>query len=80
MQEMNPTDKYLGLPSLSIGQINTKALEFVKEKIMLKTHSWKQALLYHAGKEVMIKSVLHAIPMHSVMILHYPKGFLCSSQ
>ena len=42
---------------------------------------WKEKLLNQAGKEVLIKAVVQAIPSYVMSIVKFPKGFckrLCS--
>ena len=48
---------------------------------MGKLEGWKENLLNPAGKEVLIKAVIQAIPSYAMSILKFPKGFceeLCS--
>ncbi|KAJ9146518.1 hypothetical protein P3X46_028773 [Hevea brasiliensis] len=70
MHEMLPREKYLGLPSVW-GRSKAQALNFVEERIGAKTQSWQQKLSTQASREILIKSVLHAIPAYSMAILRY---------
>ena len=48
---------------------------------MGKIEGWKEKLLNQAGKEVLIKAVIQAIPSYAMAVLKFPKGFcedLCS--
>lgn len=57
--------KYLGLPYL-IGRSKSDIFTYLKEKIWKKTHGWKEKLLSKGGKEILIKSVLQAIPTYAM--------------
>lgn len=39
---------------------------------------WKEVLINQAGKEVLIKAVIQAIPTYAMVIIKFPKGF-CTS-
>ena len=45
---------------------------------MAKMEGWKEKLLNPAGKEVLIKAVIQAIPTYAMSILKFPKTF-CDS-
>ena len=48
---------------------------------MGKLEDWKEKLLNQAGKEVLIKAVIQAIPSYAMSVVRFPKGFcekLCS--
>ncbi|XP_068329845.1 uncharacterized protein [Pyrus communis] len=68
--------RYLGLPSIW-GRSKKQGLAFVKERILEKVQGWKQCTLSQAGKEVMIKAVIQAIPAYSMHLFKFPKT-LCS--
>lgn len=73
--------KYLGVPS-DWGRSKAAALNWIKERIFSKIDGWKENLLNQAGKEVLIKSVLQAVPNYAIAILIFPKNFcknICSS-
>ncbi|KAM1294906.1 hypothetical protein ACFX1Q_015702 [Malus domestica] len=67
---------YLGLPS-SWGRSKKQSLAFVKGRILEKIQDWKQNTLSQAGKEVMIKAVLQAIPAYPMNFFKFP-ATLCS--
>lgn len=52
----------MGLPAL-ISRSKTETFESLKAKIQSKILGWKERLLSHAGKEVLIKAVAFAIHM-----------------
>ncbi|XP_057427644.1 uncharacterized protein LOC130720950 [Lotus japonicus] len=69
--------KYLGLPA-EWGKSKTATLGWIKERVLQKIDGWKEKLLNQAGKEVLIKSVLQAIPTYAMSIIRFPKKF-CNS-
>ncbi|XP_015969290.1 uncharacterized protein LOC107492746 [Arachis duranensis] len=66
--------KYLGLPA-TWGRSKNKALEWIQEKSLDKMQGWKEKLLNQAGKEVLIKAVIQAIPVYTMNIIKFPKSF-----
>lgn len=53
----------------------------MKERILSKVEGWKENLLNQAGKEVLIKAVIQAVPSYAMSIVRFPKSFcrsLCS--
>jgi hypothetical protein len=54
-------ERYLGLPAL-IGRSRVSSFNFIKERIWAKLNGWKEKFLTHAGKEVLLKAVIQAIP------------------
>ena len=46
------------------------------EKVLQKMHGWKQRLLSQRGREILIKSVIQAIPVYAMQCYLLPKGFL----
>ncbi|XP_071933651.1 uncharacterized protein [Coffea arabica] len=67
--------KYLGLP-LPIGRSKRQAFEFIRNKAMERLHGWKEQLLSQAGKEVLLKSVILALPTYVMSCCLLPKD-LC---
>ncbi|QHN82087.1 putative mitochondrial protein [Arachis hypogaea] len=66
--------KYLGLPTIW-GRSKNKALEWIEEKVMNKIEGWKEKLLNQAGKKVLIKSVIQAIPAYTMNVVKFSKNF-----
>lgn len=67
VQAVLGTGKYLGLPSM-IGRNRTSVFAYVKDRVWHKINTWSSKCLSKAGREVMIKSVLHAIPSYVMSI------------
>lgn len=74
--EMEGDAKYLGLP-LVWGKSKKEFLGYFRDKIMKKVQGWGNKDLNHAGKDVLIKSVLQPIPMYTFMCFKAPQS-LCS--
>ncbi|XP_059436514.1 uncharacterized protein LOC132169501 [Corylus avellana] len=69
-------DTYLGLPAL-VGKSRTREFHKIKERVNKRVNDWKAKFLSQAGKEILIKAVLQAIPAYSMSIFLLPKT-LCS--
>ena len=57
------TGNYLGLPSM-IGRKKKDIFAYIKDRLWRRINSWRGRALSRAGKEIMIKSVLQAIPSY----------------
>ncbi|PNX73684.1 ribonuclease H [Trifolium pratense] len=65
------TGNYLGLPSM-IGRKKKQIFAFIKDRIWKRINSWRGRALSRAGKEIMIKSVLQAIPSYIMSVYLLP--------
>jgi hypothetical protein len=65
------TGNYLGLPSM-IGRKKKEIFAYIKDRIWKRINAWRGRMLSRAGKEVMIKSVLQAIPSYIMSIYIIP--------
>ena len=63
-------EKYLGLPSL-IGKRKKTTFEYIKERVWKKLQGWEEKVLSQAGREILIKAVVQAIPTFSMAALNY---------
>ena len=54
-------EKYLGLP-LFVGRAKKQSFNYIRERIWHKMQGWKEKLLSQAGREVLIKAVVQAMP------------------
>ena len=68
-------DKYLGLPSF-VGRGKKQSFSNIRERIWQKIQGWKEQLLSQAGREVLIKSILQAMPTYSMNCFKLPRS-LC---
>lgn len=77
MGDMDGNGKYLGLP-MFWGRSKKETLSYVRDKMMKKVQRLGNKDLNHAGKEVLIKSVLQLITMYTFMCFKVPR-FVCST-
>jgi hypothetical protein len=68
-------EKYLGLPS-DVGRSKNGTFAFLKERIWKRLQGWMEKLLSSGGNEILIKSVVQAIPTYSMALFKLPRG-LC---
>lgn len=74
--EIRSYEKYLGLPSL-IGQRKKASFDYIKERVWQKLQGWEEKLLSSAGREILIKAVVQAIPTYTMSCFKLPVG-LCN--
>ena len=68
-------EKYLGLPVV-IGRAKKQAFLEVKDRIWKRLQGWKEKFLSQAGREILIKAVIQAIPTYAMSVFSFPTG-LC---
>ena len=68
--EILHNDKYLGLPSL-IGKHKKASFDYIKERIWRKLQGWEEKLS-QAGREILIKAVVQAIPTYTMSCFMHP--------
>ena len=68
--------KYLGLPSF-MGREKKASFNYLKERVWRKIQGWDGKLLFQASREVLIKSVIQAIPTYTMGCFKIPMG-LCN--
>ncbi|XP_042954568.1 uncharacterized protein LOC122290977 [Carya illinoinensis] len=71
----NNYNKYLGLPTI-VGRSKYNTFQSLKEKVWRRVNSWKHRFLSTAGKEILIKSVLQAIPTYAMSVFKMPGKLL----
>nr|GEX04997.1 Myc-type, basic helix-loop-helix (bHLH) domain-containing protein [Tanacetum cinerariifolium] len=72
---LDPKARYLGTPSIH-GRNKSELFSFILERVFNKMQGWKQKLLSDAGREILIKSVIQAIPSYAMQCFLLPTGFL----
>ena len=65
--------RYLGLPVV-IGRTKKQVFSYIKERVVHRLKGWKEKLLSQAGKEVMLKSVILAMPTYAKGCIRLSKG------
>ena len=65
------TGKYLGMSSM-IGRDRIAIFAYIKDRVWQHINSWSSKCLSKAGREVMIKSVLQAIPSYVISLSQLP--------
>ncbi|XP_012849884.1 PREDICTED: uncharacterized protein LOC105969657 [Erythranthe guttata] len=77
-QEINQEklmEKYLGLPA-AIGRTKKEIFAYLRDRLWSKIKGWGEKQLSRAGKEVMIKAVLQAIPSYVMGCFLLPEGII----
>lgn len=64
-------DAYLGLPTF-VGKSSAQAFQYIKEQVINKLSNWKVQFLLQAGKEVLVKAVVQAIPTYCMSVFQLP--------
>ncbi|KAM6545103.1 hypothetical protein CsatB_025839 [Cannabis sativa] len=73
IQEAGNDSMYLGLPSI-VGRNKNAVLGFLKERMKKRITSWEGRFLSRAGKEVLIKTVVQALPSYAMNVFLFPIG------
>lgn len=76
MVEMEPKAKYLGLPTVW-GRSKMESMSFIEDRTSGKIQGWGDSQLNHAGKKVLLKSVIQTMPVYPFMCFKAPIS-LCS--
>lgn len=63
---------YLGLPEM-IGRNKTDMLGFIKQRMINRIHGWGHRFLSRGGREILLKSVIQAIPSYTMGVFLLPK-------
>lgn len=67
--------QYLGLPSF-MPRNRSGTLRFLKDRIWRQIQGWKGKFFSIAGKEVLLKSIVQAIPCYTMNCFRLPKGLV----
>ncbi|MCI18524.1 putative ribonuclease H protein, partial [Trifolium medium] len=69
----NNIAKYLGMPT-QVGRSKKQLFNFIMDKIWGKVKGWKENKLSFAGRGVLIRSVIQAIPTYIMSCFSIPQG------
>lgn len=70
---MSECEKHLGLP-MPNGKSKVGTFKELQEKITKKVIGWKEKFISKAGPEILIKTVVQAIPTYSMSLFKLPKS------
>ncbi|XP_021752040.1 uncharacterized protein LOC110717604 [Chenopodium quinoa] len=73
MKKVDIHEKYLGIPTI-VGRSKKSVFTTLKDSIWKKLQGWKEKLLSRAGKEVLLKAVIQAIPTYLMGVYRIPIG------
>ena len=71
MRQVDRHEKYLGIPTVA-GRSKKAVFGALLDRIWKKLQGWKEKLLSRAGKEVLLKSVIQAMPTYLMGIYKFP--------
>ena len=74
MRQVDKHDRYLGIPSIS-RRSKKQIFDSLLDRIWKKLQGWKEKLP-RAGKEVLLKSVIQAIPSYLMGVYKIPAGVI----
>ena len=69
---MTNCERYLGLPIVG-GKSKVSTFREVQERVIKRVMGWKEKNISKAGREVLIKTVVQAIPTYSISMFKIPK-------
>ncbi|CAH9108067.1 unnamed protein product [Cuscuta europaea] len=69
---MEAEARYLGLPSL-VGRSRREVLGFIKEQVIKRINGWNHKFLSKAGREVLLKTVVQAMPNYAMNVFLFPR-------
>ncbi|KAL0410935.1 UNVERIFIED_CONTAM: hypothetical protein Slati_3683200 [Sesamum latifolium] len=72
--DISPT-KYLGLPFL-VGRNKRDIFNGIWEKVWQRVGGWQEKLLSQEGKDILIKSIIQAIPSYCMSVFKLPVTLL----
>ncbi|XP_048493143.1 uncharacterized protein LOC125493698 [Beta vulgaris subsp. vulgaris] len=77
MRQVDRHSKYLGIPTLA-GRSKQHLFSGILDRVWKKLQGWKEKLLSRAGKEVLLKAVIQAIPTYVMGVYRLPGAIIQS--
>lgn len=74
-QVVDKFDKYLGIPA-RIGRSKVEVFTYLKERVWARVQGWHEKQLSMAGREVLIKAVMQAIPTYVMSCFKLPLSII----
>ncbi|KAL0344527.1 UNVERIFIED_CONTAM: putative mitochondrial protein [Sesamum radiatum] len=71
----NKMELYLGLPS-RVARSKRDLFAIIRDKVWSKITGWNEKLLSQAGKEILIKSIIQAVPTYAMACFRLPISLL----
>lgn len=71
IRQGNVGGKYPGLPSV-VGRRKREVLRFIRDRLMARIRSWNNKFVSRAGREVLLKTFLQAMPSFAMMVFLMP--------
>ncbi|XP_042962363.1 uncharacterized mitochondrial protein AtMg00310-like [Carya illinoinensis] len=68
-------EKYLGLPAL-VGRSRHNTFKSIRDRVRSRVSNWKAKFLSQAGKEILLKVVIQALPTYCMGVFKLPKTLL----
>lgn len=75
MRPVEKHNKYLGIPTI-VGRSKKVVFDALLDRIWKKLQGWKEKLLSKTGKEILLKSVIQAIPTYLMGVYKLPASVI----
>ena len=59
-----------------MGRAKKRSFIYLKERVWKKLQGWKEKLLFIAGREILVKAIIQAIPTYTMSCFKLPKGLI----
>ncbi|XP_038687533.1 uncharacterized protein LOC119986913 [Tripterygium wilfordii] len=73
VSEAKMHERYLGLPTV-IGKSKREIFSYIRDRVSHRIHDWNGKLLSRGGKEILLKSIVQAIPSYAMSCFKLPKS------